>query len=139
MGVQPGAGDARLHPGVEIGRVDLEDRVHAPEIDRNPALECRDVALERRAGAEGDHRNPVPRRRADDLGHLLGGAGEGDRIRRMAGEIGHVLAVLLAYRGGGGDTLAKSGAKLRYRHVSIAPRFSNVVVPHRRWFRPRNF
>ena len=57
-----------------------------------------DVALERGAGAVGDHRQMVGAADLDDPADLVGRAGEGDRVGRGARMMGLVLAVALADR-----------------------------------------
>ena len=70
---------------------------------------------------------PVPKamtgvpcgRRSHDRRHLVGGAGEGDRVGRVARVVGHVLAVLLAHRRRGGKPLADQRADLGDRRARI--------------------
>ena len=57
LGVELLAGDAGLHAAVEVVDVDLEHAVHPRQVDADAAVERRDVAFERRADAERDHRH----------------------------------------------------------------------------------
>ena len=56
---------------------------------------------------------------ADDRRHLLGGGGEGDRVGRVAGVVGEVLAVLLADRRGGREPVPEQAAQLGERRGGI--------------------
>jgi hypothetical protein len=93
------ARDARLDPAVQVVRIDLNNLVHLGEVYADPAAEGRHVAFERGARAKRDHRTVVGGADLDDLGDLLGGLGEGDRVGRMAGMIGLGVPVLIADRG----------------------------------------
>ena len=72
-------------------------RVHLAHVDADPALQRRDMALQRRSRAERDERRAVARAHADDRRGLLGarrvddGVGRGRRVKRL------VDAVLLAH------------------------------------------
>ena len=110
MAVELVAGDAGLHQAVQVLGVDLEDLVHLHQIEGHAALQRRDVPFERGPGAIGDHRHPMRRARLHDRAHLLGGARERDRIRRRAGVIGLILAVLLADRDRRGQPVAEQSA-----------------------------
>ena len=95
------ARDARLDRGVEIFGVDPQHAVHLRQIDADAALQCRDMALQRGAGAEGDHRRLVLRAEPDDRRDFLGALREGHRVGGVRLMIGLVLAVLLADRSRG--------------------------------------
>ena len=68
-----------------------------------PALHGQNVALERGADAVGDHRHAVAAAGVDDVAHFLGAFRENHRVGRGIGEIGLVLAVVLAHRRRGRD------------------------------------
>ena len=65
------------------------------------------MAFQGGAGAEGDHRALRGGADLDDLGDLLGGLGEGDRVGRVRRVVGLVRAVLLAHRRRGGQARAE--------------------------------
>jgi len=56
IGIQLLARHARLDAAVEVVGVHLDDPVHRRKVEAHAAIQRRDVALERRADAEGDHR-----------------------------------------------------------------------------------
>ena len=56
-----------------------------------------DLAFERRAGAERDHRHAVCGADAHDLLHVVGRLREHHRVGRLVGEPGRGVAVLLAH------------------------------------------
>ena len=61
--------------------VDGEHAVHVAEIERNAAARRVDLAFERCAGAERDHRHALGRTSAHDLLHLLGGLRKDHGVR----------------------------------------------------------
>jgi xanthine dehydrogenase iron-sulfur cluster and FAD-binding subunit A len=91
------AGNPGLDPAIQVVGIDLDDLVHVAHVDGDAAVQRRHLALERGAGAERDDRAPVARADLDDLGHLLGRLGEGDRVRRVGGVVGFVVSVLVAH------------------------------------------
>ncbi len=109
------AGDARLDDAVEVLRVDGEHPVHAGEVDRHPAARGIDVALERRADAEGDHRHPVGGADLDDLDHVVGRFGEDHGVRRLVGEPGEGMTVLAPHRLGTREARAEALRQNRQR------------------------
>jgi hypothetical protein len=98
---------------------DLQDLVHPRQVDRDPALEGRDVPLERRPRSERDHGAAVTRAKLDDLNHLVGAFHEGDRIGRHARVVGFGLPVLFAHGGGGGQAIAQPSAQLLDHRVVV--------------------
>ena len=92
------AGDAGLDDAIEILGMDGEHAVHVAEIEADAAVRRVDLALERGAGAEGDHRNALCRADAHDLLHVFGGVRKHHRIGRLVGDPGQRIAVLLAHR-----------------------------------------
>ena len=115
MRIELVAGDARLDQAVEVLGVDLEHLAHLREIERDPAAERRDVALERGARPVGDHRQAMAGADLDDGTHFFGRMREGDRVGRGAGMVGLILAVLLAHRHGRAQAVAEQGADLVQR------------------------
>jgi hypothetical protein len=93
------ARNAGLDSGVEILGIDAQDAVHLRQVYADAALQRRDMAFERSAGAKSDDRRLRGGAEPDDLGDLLGAVREGDGIGGARRVIGFVLAVLLADRG----------------------------------------
>ena len=83
LGVELLARDARLHAAVEVLGVDLEHAVHLRQVDADAAVQRGDVAFERRADAERDHRHARRVAQAHDRRDLLV-ACAGTRRRRAA-------------------------------------------------------
>ena len=92
------ARDAGLDHAVEVGLVHGEDAVHARQIERDAAERRVDVAFERGAGAERDHRHAGLGAELHDVGDLGFGLGEQDGVGRLALEPGERVGVLLAQR-----------------------------------------
>ena len=111
--VQLLAGDAGLNGGVHVLGVDFDDFVHSHQVDAHPAVQCRHVAFQRGAGAEGNDRHVAGRAQLDDVADFLGGLGEHHRIGWMAGMVGFVVAVLFAHRLGDREPVADDGAERR--------------------------
>ena len=105
------AGDTRLDGGVEIFGVDPQDVVHLRQVDAYAARQRRDVPLQRGPRAEGDHRRLMLGTKRNDRGDFLGGAREGDGIRRMRGVVGFVLPVTGADRCRGRKPIPKELAQ----------------------------
>ncbi len=105
------AGDAGLDETVHVLGADLLDGGHAREVEGDAAADRVHVALERGAGAEGGQRHGVGVADARDVGHLLGGLGEGDGVGQ--GRRGGVLAagVLGAHRLVEGEAVAEAPAQ----------------------------
>ena len=104
------AGDAGLDAAVHVGLADLEDAGHAREVERDAAADRGDVALQRGAGAPGDHRHARVVAKCEQASGFVGGLDEGDGVgqhRRLG-----VLAVrmVLAQGGVGGDAVAQEVA-----------------------------
>ena len=109
------AGDARLDDAVEILGVDGEDAVHAQQVDRDAAAGGVEVALERRADAEGDDRHAVSGAEPDDVDHFVGRFGEDHGVRRLVGEPGGGVGVLAPHRLGPDESLAEALGEDRQR------------------------
>ena len=103
MRVQLLARHAGLDGAVEVLGADPQDAVHLRQVDAHPAAHRSDVAFQRRAGAEGDDRHARLGAARNDLGDLLGRAGEDDGVGRGVGMVRLAAAVLLARRRGGGE------------------------------------
>jgi len=88
--------------------VNGENTVHVAEVERDTALRGIDVAFERRAGAERDHRHLMLRADADDLLHVLRILRKNHRVGRLIGDPGERVAVLLAHRLRGDNAIAES-------------------------------
>ena len=112
------ARDAGLHGDVEILDADAQHLVHLREVDADAAVERRHMALERGAGAEGNHRHLVLGAELDDLGDFLGRLDKYHAVRRHRRVEGLVLAVLLQDRGRGREPLAEALAQ-RVDHGAI--------------------
>ena len=112
MGVELLAGDAGFDDAVEILGVDGEDGVHARAVERHPAMRRVDVALERRADAEGDDRRVVPGAEPDDVDHVLFRFGVDDGVRRLVLEPGQRVPVRLAHGFGGGEAIAEARGEI---------------------------
>jgi hypothetical protein len=91
------ARNARLHDGIEVGGVDLQDLVHLADIERDAAGGCRDMPFQRGAGAVGDDGQTIARANLDDLHHLGGGLRKDDPIGRRHRMIGNVGPVLITH------------------------------------------
>ena len=101
------AGDAGLDHAVEIFRVHRQDPVHVAEIDRNAAERRVDVAFERGADAERDHRHATIGADAHDLLHIAGALRKHHRVGRLVGHPGQRIAVLFANGLRGDDAIAE--------------------------------
>ena len=101
------AGDAGLDHAIEILGVHRQHLVHVAEIDRYAAERRVDVALERGADAERYDRHTVRRADADDGLHVVGVLRKHHRVRRLVGDPGQRIAVLLAHRLRGDDAVAE--------------------------------
>ena len=80
MGVELVAGDAGLDAAVHVGLADIEDAVHAGEIEGDAAADRRDVAFERGAGAPGHDGDVFGVAERHQTGGLVGGFDEGDGV-----------------------------------------------------------
>ena len=98
LGVELLARDARLHAAVEILAVDLEHAVHPRQIDAHAAVQRRDVALERGADAERDHRHARRVAQPHDRGDLLVRLRKHDDVRQRRVGQAFAVTVLLAHR-----------------------------------------
>ncbi len=74
-----------------------------------PPRTARQMAFERSAGAIGDDGHAFGRAAANDLGTILRGFGENDRIRNSRRVMGFTATMLLAQRLRGGDSDPRSG------------------------------
>src|SRR5262249_4202884 len=97
---------------VEVFLVHREHLVHAREVDRHAALHREDVALERGADAERNHRHTVAAADLDHVAHLFGRRYIDNRIRQCVREVRLVLAVVLAYGGRSRHPVAEQGLQL---------------------------
>ena len=90
---------AGLHGDGQVLGVDREHLVHARQVDADAALHREQMAFERRADAERDHRHRVLRRpAATDVGDVVGALAEHHRLGRRRVDRRFVAAVLLAHR-----------------------------------------
>ena len=120
--VQRDAVHAGLHDAVEVLDVDGQDPVHLRDVQRDAAVQRRDVALQRRARAEGDERDAVGGARVHDRDHVVGRAGEDHRIGGRARVPALVATVLLADRGGGHDGVAELRGQCGERGLDLVAR-----------------
>ena len=128
------ARDARLDGHVEVLDVHAQDPVHAREVDADTSVQGCDVSLERRPGAEGDHRHVPAAAHVDDRHHLLGARGIDDDVRWRRPVPGLVDSVLAQDVGATGDArITHRRSELR---VKIAEGGSgdghDRIVPDRR-------
>ena len=89
-----------------------EDAVHAGEIERDAAEGRIDVAFERGAGAEGDHRHSCLRAKRHHLDHLGGRFREQHRIGGLRRDPGQGVGMLLAQRSAGREASPEARGKL---------------------------
>ena len=101
------AGDAGLDHAVEVLGMHRQHPVHVAEIDRHAAVRRVDLALERRAGAERDHRHAMRGADPHDLLHVGDALRKHHRVRRLVGDPGQRVAVLLAHRLRGDEAVAE--------------------------------
>ncbi|MET3238410.1 putative intracellular protease/amidase [Bradyrhizobium japonicum] len=106
------AGDAGLDHTVEILGVHREHLVHVAQVDRDAASGRIDLALQRGAGAEGDHWHAVP---GADAHHVLDVGGllrHHHAVGRLVGNPCGGMAVLLADGLRGDEAVAEACGKL---------------------------
>jgi hypothetical protein len=114
---------AGLHHRIQIRLMYLQHLVHARQVDRHAALDGEDVALERGADAERDHRHAVAPADVHDIAHFLRRSGEHHDIGKRVREVGLVLAVVLAHRRRGRHALAEQRLQLRHDRLVEFARF----------------
>jgi hypothetical protein len=101
---------AGLHRHRQVFGVDAQHPVHAAHVDADAALHRQQVAFERRAHTEGDHRHLVLTGQLHGIGHVLRAFGKHHGGRwRHGGEGRFVAPVLLAHGQRGGAALAEAG------------------------------
>ena len=115
MIVERFARDAGLDHAVEILRMHGEDAVHARKVERDAAEGRVDVAFERCASAEGDHRHARLGAKLHHLDHLLCGLGKDHRVGRLAFDPSQRVGVLLAERRAGREAIAESAESFANR------------------------
>jgi hypothetical protein len=117
-----------LHADVEVLDRQAQDAVHLAHVDADAALQRLDVALERRAGAEGHDRRTVAGADADDRRGLLGARRVDDRVRHGRRMEGLVDAVLLADVVAGEDTVgAEQDAQVVEELLGLRVREATVL------------
>ena len=118
------AGDPWLDHDVEILGVHRQHRLHVAEVDRDAAEGRVDMTLERGAGPKRDHRHAMRRADAHDLLHVGRVLRKHHRVRRLVGDPGGGVAVLLAHRLRGDETIAEARGECCHRsgeRLGIAP------------------
>ena len=90
--------DPRLDDAIEILGVNRNDTIHVAEIEADAAARRVDLAFQRRSGAKADDRHALIGAQAHDLLHIFGRLRKYHRIRRLIGNPGERVAVLLANR-----------------------------------------
>ena len=90
------AGHARFDDHVEVLGIDLDNTVHAAEIDGNAAVRRIDLALERRPRPERNDGDLVGGADPDDRLHILRAFDEGDSVGQLRRKIGRGVGMLLA-------------------------------------------
>ena len=78
--------DARLHDGKAVGCADVDDAVHAAQVDGDPAPYGNHGAHDAGPAAVGDNRRADPGGVGDDGGSLRGVGRTHDRVHACAGE-----------------------------------------------------
>ena len=101
------ARDAGLDHAVEVLRIHRQHAVHVAKIDRHAAMGRIDMALERRAGAEGNDRHAVRGADAHDVLHVIGRLREHHCVGRLARDPGRRIGVLLAHGLRGDEPVAE--------------------------------
>ena len=125
------ARDAGLDHAIEILGMHGQHAGHVAEVDRDAAERRVDVAFQRRAGAERDHRHALRAANAHDVLHVRRALRKHHRIRRLVGQPGERIAVLFAHRLRGDDTIAefrgerRDGGSDRFRIAAAAHRLSS--------------
>ena len=109
------ASDAGLNAAVEILGVDFEHAVHLRQVDADAAVERGDVPFERRANAEGNHRDTCEMTQAHDRRNLLVGVREDDDVGQRGVGKTFAVAVVLAHRVGGHGAFAEVARKPRHQ------------------------
>jgi len=104
---------AGLDAAIEIVGVDLQHTIHLREIDADAAVQRGNVAFERRAHTECDHRNTRQVTQANDRRHLVVRAREYDHVGQRGVSQPLAVAVVLAHRLRGHGALAVVAANLR--------------------------
>jgi len=107
--VQLLAGDAGLHRHRQVVGVDRQHLVHPVDVDADAAAHREQVALDRRAGAAGDHRGGVLPAQPHRVRDVLRVLREHHARRRRHRERRLVAAMLLAHGQRGGKALAEAG------------------------------
>ena len=92
--------------------MDGEHAIHVAEVKADAAAGRVDLAFERGAGAEGDHRHALGGAQAHNLLHLFGGLRKDHGIRRLVADPGQCVAVLLADRLRGDEAIADHSREL---------------------------
>ncbi len=115
MGVQLVARDAGLDAAVHVGLADVEDAVHARQVERDAAAHRGDVALERGAGAPGHDGDVFGVAERQQAAGFVGGFDEGDGVgqHRRLGVL--AVRVVVAQRRVGGDAIAEEVAAAAMR------------------------
>ena len=101
------AGNPGLNPHVQVLRIDLQDLVHAAEVDAQPAAHSQHLALQRRTRAERNNRRPVAGANAHDVADLLRGPRKRHGIRGSRQKVRLVLAMVLTNGRSRGKTIAQ--------------------------------
>jgi hypothetical protein len=102
------AGDAGLDRDGQVFAVDAQHLVHPCHVDADAALDREQMAFQRRAGAERDHRHLVLVGQRHRGGHFFGAFGKHHGVWRRHLERRFVAAMLFAHRLGGRATLAET-------------------------------
>ena len=95
--------------------MDREHAVHVAEVEADAAARRVDLAFERSALAEADHRHAVRRAYSHHLLHLFGALRKHHRVRRLVLDPGRGVAVLLAQRRRGDQPIAIARGERRDR------------------------
>jgi hypothetical protein len=99
--------NAGLHGGIKIARTDPQDPFHPRHVDTHPAPQGYDIAFQAAATAKGDDWDLVTRADFDDRADLLSRLREGNGVRRHAGMIRGIPAMLLAHQFVGRQAIAQ--------------------------------
>ncbi len=101
------AGDAGLDHAVQIVGMDCQHLVHVAQIDADAAGRRVDLPLQRGAGAERDHRDAMLGANPHHVLNIGGFLRHHHRVRRLRGQPGRGMGVLVAHRLRGDQPVAE--------------------------------
>ena len=117
LGLEVADGDARLDGGDLVVVVHLEDAVHAPEVEHDPAADGHRAAGQAARRAARIDRRLLAVRQAQHAGDFLGGLRERDDLRQRGAARAVVRGEDPLLDLGGGVFLAHDGLKFRQKFL----------------------